>query len=233
MNNVSVDLDGKVVVVTGASGALGSAVVRTLRVCNAVVAQIDHAPVAAGDAEPLKFGGFDLAETQAATAALAEVAAATRKIDALINIAGGFQFHKLEAHSLEHWDAMYHQNLRSAVACCAAALPYIRASGAGRIINLGAAGAEHAGAGMGPYAAAKAGVAKLTESLAEELKDQRVTVNAILPSIMDTPRNRRDMPEADFSRWVPLESVAKLMAYLLSDAAAPINGALIAIKGRV
>jgi NAD(P)-dependent dehydrogenase (short-subunit alcohol dehydrogenase family) len=233
MNSIHVDLDGKVVAVTGASGALGSAVVRTLRDCNAVVAQIDHAPVPAGNAEPLRFGGYDLAETPAAAAALAQVAAKAGKIDALINIAGGFQFQKLEAGSLEHWDNMYRQNLRSAVACCAAALPFLVKSGAGRIINLGAAGAEHAGAGMGAYAAAKAGVAKLTESLAQELKDRGGTVNAILPSIMDTPRNRLDMPEADFTRWVPLESVAKLMAYLLSDAAAAITGALIPIKGRV
>lgn len=233
MNSIRVDLDGKVVAVTGASGALGSAVVRTLRDCNAVVAQIDHAPLPAGNAEPLRFGGYDLAETAAAAGALAQVAAKAGKIDALINIAGGFQFQKLEAGSLEHWDNMYRQNLRSAVACCAAALPFLVKSAAGRIINLGAAGAEHAGAGMGAYAAAKAGVAKLTESLAQELKDRGVTVNAILPSIMDTPRNRLDMPDADFTRWVPLESVARLMAYLLSDAAAAITGALIPIKGRV
>lgn len=233
MNSVSVDLDGKVVAVTGASGALGSAVVRTLRGCNAVVAQIDHASVPADNAEPLRFGGYDLADEQAAAGVLAQVAAGAGKIDALVNIAGGFQFQKLGAGSLEHWDHMYRQNLRSAVACCAAALPFLVKSGAGRIINLGAAGAENAGAGMGGYAAAKAGVAKLTQSLAEELKDRGVTVNAILPSIMDTPRNRHDMPKADFTRWVPLDSVAKLMAFLLSDSAAAITGALIPIKGRV
>jgi NAD(P)-dependent dehydrogenase (short-subunit alcohol dehydrogenase family) len=233
MNTLTVDLDGKVVAVTGASGALGSAVVRVLKGCNAVVAQIDHAPVPAGSAEPLRFGGYDLADADAASRALAQVAAQAGRIDALINVAGGFQFQMLEAGSLAHWDSMYRQNLRSAVACCAAALPYLVKSGAGRIINLGAAGADHAGAGMGGYAAAKAGVAKLTESLAEELKDRGVTVNAILPSIMDTPRNRRDMPDADFTRWVPLESVARLMAFLMSDAAAAITGALIPIKGRV
>ena len=233
MNSVSVDLGGQVVAVTGASGALGSAVVRTLRSCNAVVAQIEHAAIAQGNTEPLRFGGYDLAESAPAAAALAQVVSKAGRVDSLINIAGGFQFQILEAGSLEHWDKMYRENLRSAVACCAAALPYLVKSGSGRIINLGAAGAEHAGAGMGGYAAAKAGIARLTESLAAELKDRGVTVNAILPSIMDTPRNRLDMPDADFTRWVPLESVAKLMAFLLSDAAAAITGALIPIKGRV
>jgi NAD(P)-dependent dehydrogenase (short-subunit alcohol dehydrogenase family) len=233
MNSVAVNLDGKVVAVTGASGALGTAVVRTLGGCKAVVAQINHAPLPAGSSEALSFGGYDLADPQAAATALARVVAEAGRLDALINIAGDFKFQHLEGGTLAHWDAMYRQNLRTAVACCSAALPHLLKNTSGRIINLGAAGAEHPGAGMGGYAAAKAGVAKLTEALARELKDRGVTVNAILPSIMDTPRNRRDMPDADFSRWVPLQAVADLMAFLLSDAAASITGALIPITGKV
>ena len=94
-------------------------------------------------------------------------------------------------------------------------------------------GAIKAGAGMGAYAASKAGVAKLTEALAEELKDRGVTVNAILPSMIDTPRNRLDMPDADFSRWVAPSAIAEVIAFLQSDAAGAVTGALIPVAGRV
>jgi NAD(P)-dependent dehydrogenase (short-subunit alcohol dehydrogenase family) len=106
------------------------------------------------------------------------------------------------------------------------------ASSQGRIINIGALGAVKAAAGMAAYAASKAGVAKLTESLADELKDRGVTVNAILPSIIDTPRNRQDMPGADFDRWVKPAALGEIIAFLLSDAAAVVTGALLPVAGR-
>jgi NAD(P)-dependent dehydrogenase (short-subunit alcohol dehydrogenase family) len=94
-------------------------------------------------------------------------------------------------------------------------------------------GAVKAAAGMGAYAASKAGVAKLTEALADELKGRGITVNAILPSTLDTPRNRLDMPKADFSRWVTLTEAAEVIAFLVSDAASAVTGALIPVVGRV
>ena len=113
------------------------------------------------------------------------------------------------------------------------ALPHLLASTNASIVNVGALAAAKAGAGMGAYAASKAGVAKLTEALAEELKDRAVTVNAVLPSIIDTPANRADMPDADFSRWVKPEQIADLIVFLLSDRARAITGALIPIAGRM
>jgi NAD(P)-dependent dehydrogenase (short-subunit alcohol dehydrogenase family) len=86
---------------------------------------------------------------------------------------------------------------------------------------------------MGAYAASKAGIFKLTEALAEELKDQNITVNALMPSIIDTPPNRADMPKSDFSRWVKPEEIAEVIAFLLSAHARAITGALIPIAGRV
>jgi len=120
----------------------------------------------------------------------------------------------------------------TAVAACRAALPHLP-DGRGRIVNIGAAGATRAAAGMGAYAASKSGVARLTEAMAEEFKDRGITVNAVLPSILDTPANRSEMPGADPARWVSPDALAQVIAFLLSDAAAPINGALIPVKGRV
>ncbi|WP_393937411.1 SDR family NAD(P)-dependent oxidoreductase [Piscinibacter sakaiensis] len=103
----------------------------------------------------------------------------------------------------------------------------------GRIVNVGAAAAGRAGKGMGAYTAAKSGVLRLTEALAEELKDGRATVNAVLPSILDTPANRAEMGEADAGRWVRPEALAGVIAFLLSEAGAPIHGAAVPVTGRV
>ena len=230
MSSLTVNLSGKVIALTGAAGALGAVAARALAHLGATVAHLDHGKAADG---PLHFGGLDLADDKVATEIFAKILTQTERLDALINVAGGFAFEKFSGGSVAHWDNMYGQNLRTAVVCCQAALPYLLQSGAGRIINIGAQGADHAGVGLGAYAASKAGVAKLTEALAAEFKTQGLTVNAILPSIMDTPRNRADMPKADFSRWVPLSAVADLMAFLVSDAAASITGALIPITGKV
>ena len=102
-----------------------------------------------------------------------------------------------------------------------------------RIINVGANAAAKSGAGMGPYAASKSGVHRLTESLAEELKDTGITVNAVLPSIIDTPANRADMPQADFSKWVTPQALADVILFLASDVSQAITGALLPVTGRV
>jgi NAD(P)-dependent dehydrogenase (short-subunit alcohol dehydrogenase family) len=237
---MSANLAGKVVAVTGGFGALGAAVAKTLTAAGATVAILDHAPApgtasstaAAHPVGALLFGGIDLAQEEAANSVLQRVVAATGRLDGLVNVAGGFRYDKLDGGSLETWDHLYRMNVRTAVVSCKAALPYLVKSGAGRIVNIGALGATKAAAGMGPYAASKAGVARLTESLADELKDRGVTVNAVLPSTIDTPRNRQDMPDADFSRWVPPSDIAEVIAFLLSDAASAVTGALIPIAGR-
>ena len=123
-------------------------------------------------------------------------------------------------------------NLRSAVVACRSALPALLERGGGRIINIGAGAAAKAGLGMGAYAASKAGVQRLTEALAEEMKDKNITVNAILPGIIDTPRNRLDMPKADFTRWVSPEAIAKVILFLASEDSAAITGAAIPVFGR-
>ena len=223
-------LENRKIIVTGAFGSLGGAVVAALRAAGAQLGEIDRAAAPAGS---LRRGGVDLADAEAATQAVSGLAEALGGIDGLVNIAGTFRWETLEAGSSATWDLLYNINLKTAVNASRAALPWLGRSAAGRIVNIGANGAVKAGAGMGAYASSKAGVAKLTESLAEELKERGITVNALLPSIIDTPPNRADMPDADFSRWVTPAQLASVIAFLLSDGAAAITGALIPVTGRV
>jgi len=229
------DLSGKVLVVTGADGALGRSVAATLSAYGAKLALLAHAGTAAGKqpSGAWQYGGIDLTQEAAARSAMQRVAQDAGGIDGLINIAGGFRWEKLEGGTVDSWDAMYKINVRTAVISCQAALPYLLRSSRGRIVNVGAMGALKASTGMGPYAASKAGVAQLTEALADELKARGITVNAILPSTLDTPRNRQDMPQADFKQWVTLNEAAEVIAFLLSDQASAVTGALIPVVGRV
>jgi len=228
-----------VVVITGAFGVLGHAVARIFAARGAQLALLDVTPQPPPDLRadfgtaPLVFGGVDLSHMEATRRAMAATAMRFGGIDVLVNVAGGFRWEKLEDGEPETWDQLYAMNLRTAVVCCKAALPAMLERGGGRIINIGAgAAAARAGAGMGAYTASKAGVQRLTESLSEEVKDRGITVNAILPGTIDTPRNRADMPDADFSRWVSPEAIAEVIAFLASDAARAVTGAAIPVFGR-
>lgn len=226
-------MDGKVLIVTGALGALGKAVVEVALARGAHVAGIDHAPSQIpATSERIEIGGVDLSDAGQAKAAVDSAARHFAKLDALINIAGGFAFETVADGDVATWQRMHALNVLTALNTSRAALPYLAASQAGRIVNIGAMGALQAGAGMGPYAASKAGVHRLTEALASEWKG-KVTVNAVLPSIIDTPTNRADMPRADFTKWVTPQELAEVILFLVSDAASGVTGALIPVGGRV
>jgi NAD(P)-dependent dehydrogenase (short-subunit alcohol dehydrogenase family) len=230
-----VNLSGKKIVVTGAFGALGAAVSAAVKSAGAQVACIDFAPASkapAACAGCVLIGNVDLSAPAAATQALAAAAAQLGGLDGIVNVAGGFRWEKIADGDIATWDFMFNVNVRTAVNAVRAALPLMKSPGA-RVVNISAAGAVKAATGMGAYAASKAGIAKFTEALADELKDSGVTVNAILPSIIDTPVNRADMPTAEFDRWVKPEQVADLIVFLLSGRATAITGALIPITGRV
>ena len=225
-------MQGKVIVVTGAFGVLGRAVSARALAGGARVAMLDHAAVPPEFAgQPLVQGGVDLTKGEAAARAMQQVRDAAGRIDALLNIAGGFTWRTLEDGDCAVWDMMYAINLKTAVNASKAALPHLIEAG-GAIVNVGAAGALKPGAGFGAYAASKSGVHKLTESLAEELKS-RVRVNAVLPSILDTAQNRKDMPEADPSKWVQPDDLARVMLFLALDDARAITGALVPVTGQV
>ena len=224
-------LEGRGCIVTGGFGALGRAVTQRLAADGAKVAVIDHAK--APPTEFIAFGGVDLADASAARATVDVAVEKLGGLYALVNIAGAFRWETLADGDVATWDLLYARNLKTALCTSKAALPHLLANKAGRIINIGAVAAAKAAMGMGAYAASKAGVARLTEALAEEVKANGITVNAVLPSIIDTAANRADLPKADFSKWVKPEAIAALIGFLLSDEAADITGALIPISGRV
>ncbi|KAF0171088.1 MAG: short-chain dehydrogenase/reductase SDR [Alphaproteobacteria bacterium] len=226
----------KIVVVTGANGALGSAVIRALAAAGVTPVGVDqtspaHDPSVVESRAWIE-GGVDLTDADAARRTMQAIVARFGRIDGLVNVAGAFRWETLESGAADTWDFMFRVNLATAVNACRAALPHLLAAGGGSIVNVGAGAAIKAGAGMGPYAASKSGVHRLTESLAEELKG-KVTVNAVLPSIIDTPTNRKDMPDADFSTWVTTAEIADVILFLVSQKARGVTGALIPVSGRV
>jgi NAD(P)-dependent dehydrogenase (short-subunit alcohol dehydrogenase family) len=226
-------MDGKVVVITGALGALGKVVAAEALARGARVAGIDHAPSqAAAASNRLELGSVDLTDAVQARTAIDAAAAHFGRLDALINIAGGFAFETVADGDPKTWQRMFALNVATALNASRSAIPHLSASGAGRIINIGAMGALQAGSGMGAYAASKAGVHRLTEALAAEHKGS-ITVNAVLPSIIDTAANRASMPNADFGKWVAPKELAEVILFLASDAASAVTGALLPVSGRV
>jgi NAD(P)-dependent dehydrogenase (short-subunit alcohol dehydrogenase family) len=226
-------MDGKVIVVTGASGALGKVVAEIALARGARVAGVDHATSQiAASANRIELGGVDLTDPAQAKTAIDAVVAQFGRLDALLNIAGGFAFEAVAEGDPRTWQRMYALNLLTALNASRSAIPHLAASPAGRIVNVGAMGALQAGGGMGPYAASKAGVHRLTEALAAEWKG-KITVNAVLPSTIDTPANRASMPKADFAKWVRPQELAEVILFLASDAASAVTGALLPVSGRV
>ncbi|HEX5184277.1 MAG TPA: SDR family oxidoreductase [Allosphingosinicella sp.] len=219
-----------IIVVTGAAGALGRVVAERLAAEGRQVAAIGH-----GGADRLpasaahRIGGVDLADEDATERAFATL---PRGVRGLVNAAGGFAWEKIAGGGGKAiWDRLYALNVATALNASRAVLPLLGRGGA--IVNVGAAAAGRAEAGMGAYAAAKSAVLRLTESLAAELKGDGIRVNAVLPSIIDTPANRADMPDADFGKWVTPAELAEVIAFLLSDKASAITGAAIPVTGRV
>jgi NAD(P)-dependent dehydrogenase (short-subunit alcohol dehydrogenase family) len=226
-------MKGKVVAITGALGALGKVVTEEAFSRGAAVAGIDHA-ASQMPATPqrIEIGGVDLTDAAQAKQAIDAVATHFGRLDVLINIAGGFAFENVAEGDPKTWQRMYALNVMTALNASRAAIPHLAASNAARIINIGAIGGLQAASGMGPYAAAKSGVHRLTEALAAEYKG-KITVNAVLPSIIDTAANRASMPKADFAKWVTPQELAEVILFLASVAASAVTGALLPVSGRV
>ena len=218
------DFNGKHVVVTGAAGVLGRAVADAFHAAHADVTGIDIVETKPAYRSVVA----DLIDPDDARRATDDIG----HIDILANIAGGFTMGESVAETTdETWDFMFNLNARTVLNMVRAVVPGMRERGSGRIINIGARAALRGTGAMGAYCASKSVVLRLTESLADELKASGINVNCILPSIIDTPRNRQDMPQATFSNWVKPEEVAAVVMFLASDAASAIHGASIPVEG--
>lgn len=219
------------IVITGGLGALGRMVCEAALETGAPVAAVDLASGQVGGITVV--GSVDLTDPQDASRGIGEAVRRLGGMRVLINLAGGFRWQALETGDLASWAEMFRANVLTTANASRAALPYLRQAEHGRIVNVGAAAALKADAGMGPYAAAKSGVHRLTESLADELRGTRITVNAVLPSIIDTPANRADMPAAAFDNWVTGRELAAAILFLASKQASGVTGALLPVVGRL
>ena len=225
---MSKPLTGKVALVTGAAGALGRAVVDRFAELGATIAQLDVIEVSNEHYD----ARCDLTDAKACERAVATIIEEFGRLDIVANIAGGFAMgdavHETQA---ETWDFLMGLNALSVLNMSRAAVPQMLQQGGGKIVNVGAGPGQRGVAMMGAYAASKSVVIRLTETMAEELKEQRINVNCVLPSIIDTERNRSDMPDADFSSWVTPQAMARVISFLASSDADPIHGAAIPVTG--
>ncbi len=217
----------KITLITGASGGLGSVTVRAFEDAGYEVCRQRR-----GDRNA-KLEWFDVTDPVAAGTAVEQAVDEDGRIDVLINLVGGFRAGpKVTETSDEDLEAMLRINLRSTFVMSRAVVPHMVERGWGRIINIGARPGEQGGAGSAAYGISKAGVHVLTESLAAELKGDGVTVNALVPSIIDTLANREALPDADFTTWVRPEHLAATMLFLCTDEGASITGQRIRVFNR-
>ena len=229
--------DRRTVLVTGAAGNLGRAVAQIFADGGArlVLLDLDRARLegafgaAAGDR---LLAPADLLDCASTAAAVQAAASRFGGIDVLCHLAGGFRMGEaVHETSDATWDFLQDLNARTLINVAQAVVPLMLAAGRGRIVTVGAAAALKGAARMGAYCAAKDGVIRLTEAMSAELRDRGINVNCVLPSILDTPENRADMPEADPSRWVAPAALADVVAFLASDAAQAIHGAALPVTG--
>jgi NAD(P)-dependent dehydrogenase (short-subunit alcohol dehydrogenase family) len=226
------DFTGKTVLITGAHGNLGRALAAAFDKLGAGLALIDrHAPPS-HDPRKLMIAA-DLLDPVQTEGAVAQAIAHFGALDVACNLAGGFSMGPAVHESSDaDWDHLFALNVRTVLNVTRAVAPHFISRGGGKLINVGANSASRGLAQMGPYCASKSAVARITEASSAELRDHHINVNAVLPSILDTPENRAAMPDADFTRWVAPEALADVMVFLASDAARAIHGALIPVLNR-
>ena len=228
---------GKTILITGAAGNLGRAVAEVFAERGGLLLLADLkrdalAAVFGGETAAQTFVELNLLERDAVKARVDALLARVQRIDVLCHLAGGFRMGEaVHETSATTWDTLFDLNARTLMNVAAAVVPAMVAAGGGRIVTVGAYSARQGLAGMGAYTAAKASVIRLTEAMSAELREKNVNVNCVLPTIIDTPQNRAAMPGADPARWVAPADLARVIAFLASDAANAVHGAALPVTG--
>ncbi|MFQ5944426.1 MAG: SDR family NAD(P)-dependent oxidoreductase [Anaerolineales bacterium] len=234
------DFNDHVVVVTGAAGNLGGAVSHAFASSGAKTGLFDRRPGRlqevcghlADDPSHLLIGTVDMTDPKSIEDSFQQVIDVHGRVDILVNTIGGFRGGEpIHETSMDAWDFMFDLNTRSVFLSCRSAVPHMLKQGSGKIVNIGARPGVRGTANAGAYSSAKSAVIRLTESLSEELKDQRINVNCVLPGHLDTPANREETPEADFAHWISPAAVADVVLYLASSEADAVHGASIPAYG--
>ncbi len=220
----------RTVMLTGAAGNLGRAVASAFADTNLVLVDLKRGTLQ--DSERQIFLETDLLDAQSVRAAVEKAVQRFKRIDVLCNIAGGFRMGSpLHETSDRDWEFMFNVNARTVLNMSRAVVPIMLEAGGGKIVNIGAFAAQKGAAQMGAYIASKSAVIRLTETMAAELREKNINVNCVLPTIIDTPENRKAMPDADPKRWVAPQDLAQVIVFLASDAARAIHGAALPVAG--
>jgi NAD(P)-dependent dehydrogenase (short-subunit alcohol dehydrogenase family) len=232
-----VSFENKTVVITGAAGNLGAAVATAFYDAGSRVilvdAKMEFLDSRFPEADPRYVRvAVDLLEAGAVNRSFSTIQAQFGGIDVLCAIAGGFHMGEtVHETPADIWDLMQNMNVRTLLNSAAAVVPHMIARGSGKIVTIGANAALKGIPGMGSYCAAKSTVMRLTESMSGELREKGINVNCVMPSIIDTPVNRADMPDADPGLWVSPEDLASVIMFLCSAKAKAVHGALIPVVG--
>ena len=228
----------RTVLVTGAAGHLGRAVVDAFAARGDRLVllgrRLDALRAAFGEGPDRLPVAADLGLPAQVQAAVDAAVARFGRIHTLCHLAGGFRMGEPVHETTEAtWTAMFDLNVRSFINASHAVVPHMLARGGGRIVAVGAQAALKGAAGMGAYVASKSALVRLVESMSAELRDRGIGVNCVLPSVIDTPENRAAMPDADPARWVAPEALADAIVFLASDASRAVHGAALPVTGRV
>jgi NAD(P)-dependent dehydrogenase (short-subunit alcohol dehydrogenase family) len=233
--SVTFDFDGRVALVTGACGALGSAVAAAFEEAGATVAAADIVDPDDEDAllstaGDVHFYRGDFTDESDVEATVENVVADHGRLDVLLNIAGTWRGgDPIEETDVDTFDMLFDVNLKTMFLASKHALPHLQETG-GAIVSVSARSSLSGGEGDGPYRASKAGIRLLTETIAEENLGE-VRANAVMPSVIDTPMNREMMSGADYDQWVEPHEIADVMRFLCSDAADVTSGAAVPVYG--